>query len=49
MTVVGVLAGSHVQAAQGQRLRSAGAHRIARSFKDGEGITRQLLAAIQKA
>lgn len=47
MTVIGILAGSHIQADQGHQLRSAGAHRIARSFKEAEEMTRQLLAALQ--
>jgi HAD superfamily hydrolase (TIGR01509 family) len=47
MTVIGILAASHIQSKQRARLYSAGAHRVARSFREAEDITRQLLAGMQ--
>jgi HAD superfamily hydrolase (TIGR01509 family) len=45
MTVIGLLAASHIQDGHGERLRSAGARFVASTFKEAEAITRQLLAA----
>ena len=47
MMVIGILAASHIQSKQRARLYSAGAHRVAQSFREAEDITRQLLAAMQ--
>lgn len=44
MTVIGLLAGSHIQPGHGKRLEAAGAHRLATTFRDAEAITRHLLA-----
>jgi HAD superfamily hydrolase (TIGR01509 family) len=46
MTVVGLLAGSHVQAGHDERLRRAGAQYLARTFKEAQGMTRQFLDKI---
>jgi HAD superfamily hydrolase (TIGR01509 family) len=45
MTVIGLLAGAHIQPGHDQRLRRAGAHHVAGTFKEAEQITRNLLAA----
>jgi HAD superfamily hydrolase (TIGR01509 family) len=45
MTVIGLLAGKHIRADHGERLLSAGAHHVARTFKEAETITHRLLAA----
>jgi hypothetical protein len=45
MTVIGVLAASHIQAGHGERLRAAGARFVASTFKEAEEITHRLLAA----
>ena len=47
MTVIGILAASHIQEGQRERLRSAGARDLARSFAEAEAITRRLLVAMQ--
>jgi HAD superfamily hydrolase (TIGR01509 family) len=47
MTVIGVLAASHIQPDHRERLRAAGAEHIAHSFVEAEAITRRLLAPIQ--
>jgi HAD superfamily hydrolase (TIGR01509 family) len=44
MTVIGLLAASHIQDGHRQRLMSAGAHRIADDFIQAEAITRTFLA-----
>ena len=44
MTVIGLLAASHVRDGHASRLRKAGAHHIASSFRGAERITRTLLA-----
>jgi HAD superfamily hydrolase (TIGR01509 family) len=44
MTVIGLLAASHIQAGHGERLRSAGARFVASTFEEAQAITRQLLA-----
>jgi len=46
MTVIGILAASHIQRDQRERLCSAGARHVAQSFEEAEGITRRLLAAL---
>jgi HAD superfamily hydrolase (TIGR01509 family) len=46
MTVIGILAASHIQEGQQERLRSAGARYLAQSFEEAEAITRRLLAAM---
>jgi beta-phosphoglucomutase-like phosphatase (HAD superfamily) len=46
MTVIGILAGSHIQPGHDDRLRRAGAQYLARTFKDAEDITRRFLAAL---
>lgn len=43
MTVIGLLAASHVPAGHGARLREAGAEHIAASFAEVQAITRTLL------
>jgi beta-phosphoglucomutase-like phosphatase (HAD superfamily) len=45
MTVIGLLAASHIQDGHHERLRAAGAHHVASTFKEAEQITRELLAA----
>jgi len=47
MTVIGILAASHIQGAQRERLCSAGARHVAQSFEEAEAITRRLFAAMQ--
>jgi HAD superfamily hydrolase (TIGR01509 family) len=47
MTVVGILAASHIQPDQRARLCSAGARHVAQSFAEAEAITRRLFAAMQ--
>ncbi len=44
MTVIGMLAGAHIQPGHGERLRVAGACRLAGTFREAEAITRHLLA-----
>ena len=44
MTVIGILAGSHVNDGHGTRLRQAGAHFVAADFEEACVITRALLA-----
>jgi HAD superfamily hydrolase (TIGR01509 family) len=46
MAVIGLLAASHIQVGHRERLRSAGAHHVASTFKEAEEITRRLLAAM---
>jgi beta-phosphoglucomutase-like phosphatase (HAD superfamily) len=43
MTVVGLLAGSHIQAGHDERLRRAGAQYLSRTFEEAQGITRNFL------
>lgn len=43
MTVIGLLAGSHIRAGHAARLQAAGAHYIAATFAAAEGITRKLI------
>jgi HAD superfamily hydrolase (TIGR01509 family) len=43
MTVIGVLAGSHIQEGHHDDLRAAGAHHVAFTFADAEKITRTML------
>ncbi len=45
MTVIGLLAASHIRDDHGERLREAGAHFVATSFKEAAEITRRLLHA----
>jgi HAD superfamily hydrolase (TIGR01509 family) len=45
MTVMGLLAASHIQAGHGERLRAAGARFVASTFKEAEETTRRLLAS----
>ncbi len=45
MTVIGVLAASHIGNGHGERLRAAGAHYVAESFSDAGEITRKLIGA----
>jgi HAD superfamily hydrolase (TIGR01509 family) len=45
MTVIGLLAASHIQSGHRERLRAAGAHHVASTFAEVERITRELLAA----
>jgi HAD superfamily hydrolase (TIGR01509 family) len=45
MTVIGLLAASHIRDGHGERLREAGAHFVAASFNEAAAITRQLLHA----
>jgi len=45
MTVIGILAASHIREGHSERLLSAGAHYLAPTFKVAEGITRALLSA----
>ena len=42
MTVIGVLAGSHIQKGHHDELRAAGAHHVAATFAEAEIITRAL-------
>ena len=46
MTVIGILAGSHIQPHHRKRLGAAGAEHIAQSFVEAEEITRRLLATM---
>ena len=46
MAVIGILAASHIQPGQGERLRSAGARHVAQSFEEAEAITRWLVATM---
>ncbi len=43
MTVIGMLAASHVRDGDGARLKQAGAHHVAKTFQEAEAITRTLL------
>jgi HAD superfamily hydrolase (TIGR01509 family) len=45
MTVIGLLAASHIRDGHGERLRKAGADFVAETFDDVSEITRKLLAA----
>ena len=45
MTVIGLLAASHVRAGHAQRLQEAGAHHLARSFDDVRELTRVLISS----
>ena len=44
MTAIGLLAGSHIQPGDAQRLHNAGAHHIAHTYGEVDEITRRLLA-----
>ena len=46
MMVIGILAASHIQRDQRDRLGSAGARHVAQSFEEAEAITRRLFAAM---
>jgi HAD superfamily hydrolase (TIGR01509 family) len=46
MTVIGLLAGTHIQPGHDQRLRRAGAHHVASTFREAEQLTREVLAAL---
>jgi HAD superfamily hydrolase (TIGR01509 family) len=46
MTVIGLLAASHIQADHHERLQRAGAQHVARTFQEAEHITRAFLAAL---
>jgi len=46
MTVVGLLAGSHIQAGHDERLRRADAQYLSRTFEEAQGITRNFLDKI---
>jgi beta-phosphoglucomutase-like phosphatase (HAD superfamily) len=46
MTVIGLLAASHIQPGHAERLRSAGAHFVAGTFQDAAQITQELLAGL---
>jgi beta-phosphoglucomutase-like phosphatase (HAD superfamily) len=43
MTVIGLLAASHIGDGQGERLRRAGAHFVAATFDEAQQITRELV------
>jgi HAD superfamily hydrolase (TIGR01509 family) len=43
MTVIGLLAGSHIRDGHASRLTSAGAHYVAATFPEAEAITRSLV------
>jgi HAD superfamily hydrolase (TIGR01509 family) len=43
MTVIGLLAGSHIRDGHASRLRHAGAHHVAPTFAEAERITRELI------
>jgi hypothetical protein len=45
MTVIGLLAGSHIQPGHDHHIRWAGAHYVAGAFTEAEQITRNLIAA----
>ena len=47
MTVIGLLAGGHIQPEHAQRLRAAGAHHMANTYKEAEAITRRVLAGLE--
>ena len=47
MTVIGILAASHIQPHHRERLSAAGAEHIAQSFVEAEEITHRLLATMQ--
>jgi HAD superfamily hydrolase (TIGR01509 family) len=44
MTVIGLLAASHIRDGHGERLRAAGVHFVAATFDDASDLTRKLLA-----
>jgi len=44
MTAIGLLAASHIQPGHAKRMRNAGAHHIARTYREVEQITRRLIA-----
>jgi HAD superfamily hydrolase (TIGR01509 family) len=44
MTVIGMLAASHIRDGHASRLRGAGAHHVAASFAEAERLTRALLS-----
>lgn len=46
MTVIGLLAASHIRGDHHAQLSTAGAHFIARTFKEAEVVTRAILAGI---
>jgi len=43
MTVIGLLAASHIRDGDGARLKDAGAHYVAATFREAEAITRALV------
>ncbi len=45
MTVIGLLAASHIRDGHASRLRAAGAHYVAPTFSEAGAITRELLSA----
>jgi HAD superfamily hydrolase (TIGR01509 family) len=45
MTVIGLLAGSHIREGHAERLRAAGAHHLAATFAEAERISRGLLVS----
>jgi HAD superfamily hydrolase (TIGR01509 family) len=45
MTVIGLLAASHIRNGHAERLKAAGAHYVAATFAEAEDITRALLEA----
>ncbi len=47
MTVIGLLAASHIQDGHGANLRQAGAHYVASTFVEAEEITHSVLAALE--
>jgi HAD superfamily hydrolase (TIGR01509 family) len=47
MTVIGILAASHIQPDHSERLRAAGAHYISHTFVEAEHLTRKWLAKMQ--
>jgi HAD superfamily hydrolase (TIGR01509 family) len=49
MTVIGLLAASHIQAEHPEHLRQAGAQHVARTFQEVEHITRAFLATLGDA
>jgi hypothetical protein len=46
MTVIGLLAASHIQADHQQRLLQAGAQRVALTFAQAEQFTREFLVTL---
>jgi beta-phosphoglucomutase-like phosphatase (HAD superfamily) len=44
MTVIGLLAGSHVRDGHASRLKQAGAHYVAATFREAERFTRALVS-----